>query len=234
VSAVIVLSSAVPWMSHGLLPLWAFGGSLIATLCVYALASRAGRTDISILLLAGIAVNAMAVAGTGLMTFLADDAELRDITFWSLGSLGGSTWRAVSVAVPALTVPLVCIPLFARHLNAMLLGESSASHVGINVERSKRLLIVLTALAVGVAVSFSGIIGFVGLVAPHLVRLMIGPDHRVLLPVSLVVGGTLLMAADTLSRTIVAPAELPVGIVTSLVGGPFFIWLLLRTRGRRY
>jgi iron complex transport system permease protein len=239
VSAAIVLGSAVEWLSASLLrmwvlPMWAFAGSLAATLCVYSLASRRGRTDISVLLLAGIAVNAMAVAGTGLMTFLADDAQLRDITFWSLGSLGGSTWSTVSAAIPALAVSIIGIPFFARHLNAMLLGESSAGHIGISVERTKRLLILLTALAVGTAVSFSGIIGFIGLVAPHLVRLLFGPDHRVLLPLSVPAGGSLLLAADTLSRTVVAPAELPVGIVTAMVGGPFFIWLLVRSRGRGY
>jgi iron complex transport system permease protein len=234
VSAAIVLGNLLEWLSAGFLPMWAFAGSLAATLCVYSLASRRGRTDISVLLLAGIAVNAMAVAGTGLMTFLADDAQLRDITFWSLGSLGGSTWSTVSAAIPALAVSIIGIPFFARHLNAMLLGESSAGHIGISVERTKRLLILLTALAVGTAVSFSGIIGFIGLVAPHLVRLLFGPDHRVLLPLSVPAGGSLLLAADTLSRTVVAPAELPVGIVTAMVGGPFFIWLLVRSRGRGY
>jgi iron complex transport system permease protein len=214
------------------IPLAAFGGGLITTFLVYQLANHGGRTAVATLLLAGISINAVTGAGTGLLTFLATDAQLRSITFWSLGSLGGATWRTVGAAALFIIPAIFIIPHFARSLNTFLLGEREAGHLGVNVERTKRILIILTALAVGAGVAVAGVIGFVGLVVPHLLRLTIGPDHRALLPCAALLGASLLLCADLIARTLVAPAELPIGIVTALVGAPFFLWLLLRKRGK--
>jgi iron complex transport system permease protein len=230
-AAVIVLGGAVVAWTR---PTAAFFGSLAATALVYALATRDRRTDVGTLLLAGIAVNALAGAGNGLFTFLADDAQLRDITFWTLGSLGGLTWRALAVSGPVMIVGILVLPRLARELNALLLGEREAANIGTNVQLVKVVSVALVAAGVGASVSVSGIIGFVGLVAPHLVRLAIGPDYRTLLPGSAVLGAILLLLADLVARTVVAPAELPIGIVTALVGAPFFIWLLLRNRRRSH
>jgi len=182
------------------------------------------------MLLAGIAVNALAGAGTGFLTFMATDAQLRNITFWSLGSLGGTTWTAVSAVAPCMLTGLLLLPWLARSLNVFLLGEAEAGHLGIQIERLKRRVIVLVALAVGAAVSTAGIIGFIGLVVPHVVRLLLGPDHRYVLPGSALLGASLLIGADLVARTVVAPAELPLGIVTVVLGAPCFLWLLLRQR----
>lgn len=213
------------------LPLAAFGGGLITTLAVYRLASRDGQTSVTTLLLAGIAINALCGAGTGLLTYLADDQQLRNLTFWSLGSLGGATWSQVGSLALLVTLPLFALPLLARTLNALLLGEAEAGHLGISVQRMQRLIVALAALAVGAAVAVSGLIGFIGLVVPHLLRLALGPDHRILLPGAALLGGSLLLLADLLARTLVTPAELPIGILTALLGGPFFLVLLMRQRG---
>jgi iron complex transport system permease protein len=225
------ISALLPFLpSAFLLPLAAFGGGLAATFVVYRIASRDGRTDVATMLLAGVAVNAMAGAGIGFMVFLSDDQQLRDLNYWLLGSLGGITWGRMAVAGPFILLGTVLLPLFARHLNALLLGESEAVHLGFHVERSKRAIVVLAALATGTAVALTGVIGFIGLVVPHLVRLTAGPDHRLLLPVSILFGASLLLIADLFARTLVLPAELPIGILTACVGGPFFLWLLLRRR----
>lgn len=212
------------------LPIAAFAGGLATTLLVYRLASSDGRTSVTTLLLAGIAINALCGAGTGLLTYLADDQQLRTLTFWSMGSLGGATWPAVGTAALFIAVPLLALPLLARTLNALLLGEAEAGHLGIAVQQMQRIIVALAALAVGAAVAVSGIIGFVGLVVPHLLRLALGPDHGFLLPGSALLGGALLLLADLLARTLVTPAELPIGILTALLGGPFFLALLLRWR----
>jgi iron complex transport system permease protein len=214
------------------LPVAAFLGGLATTLLIGRIASSDGRVSISTMLLAGIAIAALTGAGTGLLTFAANDAQLRSITFWGLGSLGGATWELVLSAAPFLILATLMLPRVARALNAMLLGEAEAGHLGVNVERVKRTVIICTALAVGSSVAVAGVIGFVGLVVPHLVRLAIGPDHRGLIPASALLGSSLLVAADVIARTVVAPAELPIGIVTSLLGAPFFLWLLMKKRGR--
>ncbi len=238
-AAVAVIVLGATWLrglSHlfGIftLPLAAFGGGLLTTTLVYRLSRRSGRTLVATLLLAGIALNALAGAGTGLLTFLATDEQLRSITFWSLGSLGGATWRAVAAAAPCVLLALVLAPRLAQPLNLLLLGEAEARHLGVNVERLKRTVVTLVALAVGAAVAVAGIIGFIGLVVPHLLRLALGPDHRGLLPGAALLGAALLLAADLVARTMVAPAELPIGIVTALLGAPFFLWLLLRDRAQ--
>ena len=219
-----------PLAGPALVPLAAFAGSWITTALLYRVATRGGQTSIATLLLAGIGVAALAGALTGIALYLADDAQLRDMTFWGLGSLAGATWGKLTVAGPIILAALAAAPLLARGLNALALGEAAAMHLGIPVERLKSGAVLAAAAATGAAVAVSGGIGFVGIVAPHLLRLTIGPDHRTLLPAAALLGAALLVLADVLARTLVAPAELPIGIVTALVGAPVFLWLLL---GRR-
>jgi iron complex transport system permease protein len=210
------------------LPVGAFCGGLISTLALYLIATRQGRTSVATMLLAGVALGALAGSLTGLLAFISDDRQLRDLTFWSLGSLGGASWAKLVIVAPIVLPLLLAVPLLARGLNALMLGEAEAYHLGLPVQRIKGLTILLVALAVGASVATAGVIGFVGIVVPHLIRLAIGPDHRLLLPLSALGGATLLVGADIAARLIVAPAELPIGIVTAAVGAPFFLWLLLR------
>ncbi len=211
-----------------LLPVMAFGGGLASIVVVQYLSMVDGKTDIATMLLAGIAVNAIAGAAIGLLSYIADDAQLRDLIFWSLGSLEIAERRALLAAMALLLPPLFWLPRYGNALNANLLGEREAGHLGLDMEKIKRRLIIGVALVVGVAVSLSGVIGFVGLLVPHLIRLVIGPDHRVLLPASALFGAALLVGADIVARSVIAPAEIPIGIITALLGGPFFLWLLVR------
>jgi len=180
------------------------------------------------LLLAGIAVNSLAGAGLGIMTFLADDQQLRSLTFWLLGSLTGGTWEMIGIAVPFMIIGAGLLIQLAPSLNALSLGESEAFHLGVSTEVLKKRVILGSALAVGAAVSISGGIGFIGLVVPHLIRMLGSPDHRLVIPGSALGGALLLILADLLARTLVTPAELPVGIITAMMGTPFFLWLLWR------
>ncbi|MVN88535.1 iron chelate uptake ABC transporter family permease subunit [Deinococcus sp. HMF7620] len=212
------------------LPAAAFVGSLLSTALIYLLSQDRGRVNVTTMLLAGIAINALCGAGTGLMTFLATDEQLRTITFWNLGSLGGATWPTVLSALPLIVLGVLVLPLTARALNAFMLGESGAAHLGIPVQGVKWLIVTLVALSVGAGVAVAGTIGFVGLVVPHLLRLVTGPNHRTLLPASALLGATLLVLADLVSRTVAVPAEVPIGIVTALLGAPFFLYLLRQGR----
>lgn len=213
-----------------LLPVAAFFGALITTAVLYRLSTSRGRTSVATMLLAGLALGAITGAGTGLLIYLADDRQLRDVTFWMLGSLAGATWPKVTGLLPFLAILLASFAFIARGLDLLVLGETEAFHMGIPVERLKRILVVLAAGAAGAAVSVSGVVGFVGIIVPHMLRLVIGPGHRLLLPATACFGAILLLAADTLARTIVAPAELPIGILTSILGAPFFLVLLLKQR----
>jgi iron complex transport system permease protein len=213
-----------------LLPVAAFVGALATTYALHRIATRENRTSIAMFLLAGLAIGALANAGIGLLVFVADDRELRDITFWLLGSLGGATWEKAAILAPFLLALVAATPFIARGLDLLVLGEAEAFHMGIEVERLKRWCIVLVAAMTGAAVSFAGVIGFVGIIVPHLLRLTIGPGHRRLLPASACVGAVLLLGADTFARTIAAPAEVPIGVLTALVGAPFFLAILLRQR----
>lgn len=210
------------------LPLTAFVCALLTTALIWRIGSRQGVTHVAMLLLAGIAINAIAMAGVGVLTFIADDGQLRTLTFWTMGSLAQADWRDLRMVAPWILLVLLAMPMLARALNAVLLGESVALHLGHDVDRLKRRIVVMCALAVGAAVSVSGLIGFVGLVAPHLVRLTLGVDHRWLLPASALLGAVLLVLADTAARVIVAPAEFPIGLMMALIGGPFFLALLMR------
>lgn len=229
----IVLGGAIglPQMLRDMgLPLSAFVGGSLTTILVFRLATREGRTSVGTMLLAGIAVNALVLSLSGFLMTIADDAQLRSITFWNLGGLGGNGWAEVYYAAVLIGLVLVMVRGLARPLNALLLGEREARHLGVNVRRVTVLCVLLPALAVGVSVSVAGNVQFIGLVIPNLVRLALGPDHRLVLPASALSGAMLLVAADALSRVIVAPAELPVGILTAAIGAPFFLYLLIRDR----
>jgi iron complex transport system permease protein len=228
-----VIFPNVPVLSNTtLLPVAAFLGALAVTYFVRRLAANGGYTSMATLLLAGVAVNALVSAVIGVSTFLATDVQLRTLTFWMLGSLGTANWKVVAIAVPICLALVTMAPLFASALNALALGEAEAGHLGFSVERTKNFLIILASAAVGVCVAFTGMIGFVGLVVPHLVRLWIGPDARWLLPGSALLGALILTLADTIARTVVAPAEIPIGALTAACGGPAFLFMLLRQRRR--
>jgi iron complex transport system permease protein len=218
---------AGPWLLGELaVPLSAFGGSLLATVAVYRLSLRDGRASLGVMLLAGIAVNALAGAAIGFLSSVSSDEQLRNLTFWNLGSLGRADWPMLAT-LAGLVLPAAALMLgLAAPLNVLLLGESEARHLGVELDSLKRRGIALSALIVGALVSACGMIGFISLIAPHLVRLAAGPDHRRVMPGSALAGATLLVASDTVARTVAAPAEIPIGIVTALLGAPFFLWLL--------
>ncbi len=208
----------------------AFIGGLITTLAVYTLSREGGRTEVVTLVLTGIAVNAIASAAMAFMMFLGDTQAREEIVFWTLGSLNGSRWEQVWVVLPMVVVGLVAAMLVARKLDLLSLGDRAAGHVGVDVERLRLSTIAVVAVLTGAAVAFCGVIAFLGLVVPHLARMVIGPGHRVLVPVSALGGALLLLCADLWARTAVAYADLPIGMLTSLVGGPVFFWLLRRAR----
>ena len=213
-------------------PFFAFLGAIVATGFVYRLGTNKLGTSVTIMLLAGVAITALSFAGLGYMNFIANDQMLRDISLWQMGSLAGASWTSILLCAATLFLLLLCFTLNAMPLNALLLGEAEAAHLGIPVQKLKRLLMLLTAIGVGVAVSVSGVIGFIGLIIPHLGRMLCGPDHRSLIPISACIGALLLTVTDMISRTVLAPAELPVGIVTAMIGAPFFIYLLFKQRGK--
>jgi len=210
------------------LPVAAFAGGFIATMIVVAIARVNGQTPMTTILLSGIAVAALGGAIMGLMMFISNDEQLRSITFWMLGSLGGATWTTILPAIAIMSVILLAMPMLMHKLNLMLLGEREATSLGLNVDRFKYLCVALVAAGVGAAVAVSGTIGFVGIVIPHLLRMVVGPDHRILLPASALGGAALLLWADVVARTLAPPAELPIGVLTALLGAPFFLWLLRR------
>ena len=212
------------------LPFATFAGGLLAALLVQRLAQHEGYTPVSTMLLAGLALNAIAGAGIGLLSQVASDLALRDLTFWMFGSLGKSGWSELAIGAPLLIAAIILMPRHARALDALLLGEAEAGHLGVNVEQLKRWLLVLVVLATATSVALAGLISFVGLLVPHLVRLRAGPEHRIVLPAAALAGALLLTLADTASRTWLAPAELPIGILTALLGGPCFLWLLVHSR----
>ena len=203
-----------------------FVGGVVAVLFVYRLASSGNGTSVATMLLAGIAVTALAGALGSLLEFFADNEMLRRISLWKMGGLDGANYPRLLIASTVTTAVLLALPRYASALNALLLGESEARHLGIDVGRVKMALIIWVAIGVGTSVAMAGTIAFVGLVVPHIVRMLIGPNHRHLLPASALAGAVLLVLADTLSRTLIAPTELPVGIITAVIGVPFFISLL--------
>lgn len=236
VSVIVLGGSALAFMTQTLgrftLPLMAFLGALGTVGIIYRVSSLDGRVIVATMLLAGVAANALAFSGIGYLTFLANDTQLRDLTFWTLGSLGGATWSRVVPSAILMIIAVAGLMTLARPMNSLLLGEADASTLGVNVERVKRRAAILTALGVGAATAVCGIINFIGLVVPHLVRLMTGPDHRYVLPGSALLGAALVLFSDLIARMAVVPAELPLGVVTAALGAPFFFWLLLRDKRR--
>jgi len=236
VGASIVIVLAGTWLQNNALlglsvvAVGAFVGSFLITLLVFRLSTSTLGTSVTTMLLAGIAISALAGAVNSLLSYFADNEMLRQISIWQMGNLSTANWARVSVVAVVAVFVLVLFPRESKSLNALLLGESEARHLGIDVQRVKKKLILLTTLGIGTAVAVAGMIGFVGLIVPHMVRLLIGPDHRWLLPVSALAGGILLLIADTLARVIIAPVELPTGILTAILGAPFFIMLLIQQR----
>ncbi|MEH2921379.1 FecCD family ABC transporter permease [Samsonia erythrinae] len=209
----------------------AFAGSLAITVIIFIL-SRAEQGGLTRLLLAGIALNALCIALIGVLTYISTDQQLRQFSLWGMGSLGQAQWPMLVVA-STLVIPAMIATLYsARRLNVLQLGDEEAHYLGVNVKRTQHILLLLSSLLVGVAVAVSGVIGFIGLIIPHLMRLHLGADHRWLIPASILGGACLLLFADTLARTLLAPAEMPVGLLSSIIGGPYFLWLIVQRKGR--
>lgn len=214
------------------LSLASFIGAGLTTMLVYRIAMRNGKTIITTLLLGGIAINALAGAFVGLLTYMATDAQLRNITFWSLGSLGGASWPTVTTLLPFVLIPVFGLPFLAKSLNALALGESQAMHMGVNVKVVKRIIIAMATMAVGASVAVAGMIAFIGLIIPHILRMTFTADHRLVVPGAALLGAALLTMADLIARTVVAPAELPIGILTAMIGAPVFIYIIITERNK--
>jgi len=226
----IFLQGLGAWFGFYMLPIFAFVGAALTTFLVFSLSRVQGQIVVSQMLLVGLAFNALAASMIGLLTYLATDAQLRSITFWNLGSLGGATWESLTLLAPLVLIAILGLARLSKPLNLLALGESAAQHLGTNVKSLRWQVVVLSTLAVGAGVALAGTIGFVGLVVPHVIRLIGGSDHRNVLIGSALGGAFALTIADTLSRTIVAPAELPVGVITALLGAPLFLYLLLKSK----
>ncbi|WP_427922864.1 FecCD family ABC transporter permease [Streptomyces sp. cg40] len=233
VGAVAVIALGLDFLGNWTVSVVAFVTGLATVLLVYAMSRSGGRTEVVTLILTGIALNAFAGALIGLFLFFADTAAVNQITFWQLGSLSQATWPKVLAVLPCAAVGLTLAPLYAGRLDLLALGERPARHLGVDVERLRVVLVLVIALLTAAAVSVSGIISFVGLVVPHLLRMAAGPGHRFLIPASALLGALVLLGADLTARTVAAPAELPLGVLTALLGSPFFFWLLRRTRRRQ-
>ena len=225
VAALLLPVAAVGWLGLGLVQLLAFIGGLVAVAVVFTVARGQGGTPVVTLLLAGYAVSSLLSAAVAVLIFNAGE-RLGAVISWLLGSLAGASWARVGFAAPLIVISFSLLLVRWRSLNALLLGEAQAGHIGVDVEREKRILVGLAALATSAGVAISGTIGFVGLVVPHLVRLAVGPDHRLLLPASMLYGAALLVLADLGARI---AGGIPVGVVTALIGAPFFLWLLRRS-----
>lgn len=220
-------------LGQWLLPVFAFAGGIMATAVTLRLGKVEGKTQITILILGGVAITSLMGAAIGLSIFYADEQQLRAYSFWTLGDLSGATWEKVFLLTPLEIIPVLVLSALARPLNAIALGEAEAFHSGVNVERVKLLAVLCCAMAVGTSVAFAGIIGFVGLVVPHIIRISFSPDHEIVLPASAIGGACLLLLADMVARVVVSPAELPIGIVTAIIGTPFFLYLLISTKKKR-
>lgn len=218
------------WIGYYLLAFGAFVGAGITAFAVYQISRKDGKPSVTTMLLAGIAINAFAGALTGLMTYMATEQQLRTITFWMLGSLGGATWENVTAIFPFILIPVLILPFFGKSLNAFSLGEVQADLLGMHTDKVKRWVVILSTLAVGASVAVSGIIGFVGLLVPHTVRLLGGVDHRYVLVASMLMGAMVLTLADVLSRILIAPIELPIGVITALLGTPVFLYILIKEK----
>lgn len=228
-AGVVLMMLFLPSFENGIV-IAAFLGSAITIVLVYRLSITYGKVSVVIMLLSGIAINALLGALIGVFSYVSDDASLRSFTFWTLGSFSASSYEALFYLLPINIVVFGIVMWKKNSLNLLLLGEDEAKNAGVNVEVLKKILIVCVALGIGVSVAYCGIIGFVGLVVPHISRLLVGANHRFLLPLSAILGALTMLWADTISRTVIAPAELPIGIITALIGAPFFMWLLLASK----
>ena len=217
-------------LHYSLLSLMAFVGSLITMLLVYRISTQGGRTNVVLMLLTGVAVTALGFAVMGLLIYISKEEQLRDLTFWNLGSLGGASWTKNAILAVIILVCYIMLINKGKALNAMMLGEKDAQHLGIPVERIKSRIVILTALMVGTSVAFAGTISFVGLIVPYILRLVFRSNYHIILPLSAVCGSILLLVADTISRTIAPPSEIPIGILTAFMGAPIFIIILIRSR----
>lgn len=225
------LKAFIPESLHFyMLSLMAFVGSLLTMILVYTIATVNGKTNVVIMLLTGVAITAMGFAFTGFLIYLSKEEELRDLTFWNLGSLAGASWLKNGVLLGVLILSYSFLINKGKSLNAMMLGENDAKHLGVPVERIKKKIVLFTALMVGTTVAFSGTIGFIGLVIPYILRLIFKSNYQLILPLSAVFGSILLVGADTISRTIVAPSEIPIGILTAIIGAPVFILILINNK----
>lgn len=233
VGAVASIALGLSFFGNWTITVCAFVAGLLTVLLVYALSRSGGRTEVVTLILTGIAVNAFAGALIGLFIFFADNAQISQITFWQLGSLAQATWPKVLAVLPCAALGLLLAPFYARKLDLLALGERPARHLGVDVERLRVVLVLVVALLTAAAVAVAGIISFVGLLVPHLLRMANGPGHRFLVPGSALGGALVLVAGDLAARTVADPAELPLGVLTALIGSPFFFWLLRRTRRKQ-
>ncbi|MDN5481538.1 MAG: iron ABC transporter permease, partial [Chryseobacterium sp.] len=206
----------------------AFAGALLAMMLVYRISTSAGKTNVVMMLLSGVAITSIGFSITGFLIYISKDEQLRDLTFWNMGSLAAATWTKNIILAVVIVISYAILLPKGKALNAMMLGERDAQHLGINVEKLKRQIVIITSLMVGTCVAFSGTIGFVGLIVPYILRLLFKSNYVFILPLSAVLGSILLLIADTFSRSIVAPSELPIGILTSLIGGPVFIAILIK------
>ena len=232
-SVVIVLgSSFIPDYIFGpfILPLSAIMGAALVIYLLYLFTKGFGYQGVTYMLLVGIAVNALASVGIGILTFISSDSELRGLTFWTMGSFGAANWTLVLPAIIVILITIFLLIPYSRQLDLLQLGEPEAYRLGVDVKSLKFRVIISSAIVVGISVSLSGMIGFVGLVVPHLMRLLGGVNHNYLLPASALFGATIMIVADLLSRILIQPAELPVGLLTSAIGAPFFLWLIFRIR----
>ncbi|PKP18886.1 MAG: iron ABC transporter [Bacteroidetes bacterium HGW-Bacteroidetes-23] len=226
-----VLKAFIPESLHFyLLSLMAFLGSLLTMLIVYKIATVNGKTNVVMMLLTGVAITAIGFAFTGFLIYISKEEQLRDLTFWNLGSLAGATWMKNGLLLVVLLISYFFLLGKGKSLNALMLGENDAKHLGVPVEKIKKQIVVFTALMVGTTVAFSGTIGFVGLVIPYILRLIFKSNYQLILPLSAVFGSILLVVADTISRTIVAPSEIPIGILTAMLGAPVFILILIKNK----
>ncbi|WP_405853269.1 iron ABC transporter permease [Streptomyces sp. NBC_00090] len=233
VGAVGAIALGLTFLGNWTVTVCAFVAGLATVLLVYAMSRSGGRTEVVTLILTGIAVNAFAGALIGLFIFFADNAQVTQITFWQLGSLAQATWPKVLAVLPCALLGLAVAPFHSRRLDLLALGERPARHLGVDVERLRVALILVVALLTAAAVAVAGIITFVGLLVPHLLRMANGPGHRFLVPGSALGGAVVLAAGDLAARTVAGTAELPLGVLTALLGSPFFFWLLRRTRRRQ-
>lgn len=216
------------YLHFSLLSIMSFVGAMLTMVFVYRMSTTNGRTNVTILLLSGVAISALTGAATGMLTYLSSEEELRNLTFWTLGSLGGATWTKNTILGIVVLPSLFILTRKGKALNAMMLGEKDAEHLGIQVEKIKKQIVVLSALMVGTSVAFAGTIGFIGLIVPYILRLLFKSNYTVILPLSLFLGSCILLIADTISRVIVQPSELPIGILTAIMGAPVFIAILIK------